>query len=359
MLIFHADEPLAKWAGDKLGMEIAKPNTSIGVAHRGKIVAVAVFTLLFPEVARNWRTIVLFVFVLGVSVATTEWRATWSAYNHLSIRADSESTWTMLSRPPTPPANLQTMQDPPSYLLSVNQNFYQYHRTIDIRRFTPGTPAYEATERFRISYLIPYAFQSAPRNVAVVGAGLPQLAGRMGKAKSYAERLFEFPQIGPLNETAARTAIAKPAAAQKVKVDDAALELIFKKTHGYAYFLQEWGKHAWDAANRSPITRKDVDVASKSAVAALDESFFRVRFDRLTPAEKRYLRAMAELGPGPHRSGDIADELKREVTKLGPTRNQLIGKGMVWSPTHGDTAFTVPLFDEFMHRVMPGEDWKT
>ncbi len=213
----------------------------------------------------------------------------------------------------------------------------------------------------QLAALITALHRAAQRKlpVAVVGAGLPQLAGRMGKAKSYAERLFEFPQIGPLNETAARTAIAKPAAAQKVKVDDAALELIFKKTHGYAYFLQEWGKHAWDAANRSPITRKDVDVASKSAVAALDESFFRVRFDRLTPAEKRYLRAMAELGPGPHRSGDIADELKREVTKLGPTRNQLIGKGMVWSPTHGDTAFTVPLFDEFMHRVMPGEDWKT
>jgi hypothetical protein len=213
----------------------------------------------------------------------------------------------------------------------------------------------------QLAALITALHRAAQRKlpVALVGAGLPQLAGRMGKAKSYAERLFEFPQIGPLNETAARTAIAKPAAAQKVKVDGAALELIFKKTHGYAYFLQEWGKHAWDSANRSPITCKDVEVASKSAVAALDESFFRVRFDRLTPAEKRYLRAMAELGPGPHRSGDIADELKRDVTKLGPIRNQLIAKGMVWSPTHGDTAFTVPLFDEFMRRVMSGEDWKT
>jgi len=122
--------------------------------------------------------------------------------------------------------------------------------------------------------------------------------------------------------------------------------------------VQEWGKHAWDVADASPISIADVQVASTTAIAALDESFFRVRFDRLTPAEKRYLRAMAELGPGPHRSGDIAEELGRLVTSLGPTRNQLISKGMIWSPNHGDTAFTVPLFDEFMRRIVPGDDWR-
>ena len=212
----------------------------------------------------------------------------------------------------------------------------------------------------QLAALITALHRAAQRRlpVTVVGAGLPQLRGRMGKAKSYAERLFDFPEVGPLSEAAAKVAIAKPAAAQKVKIQDAALDLILKRTHCYPYFLQEWGKHTWDAATGSPITRKDVEAASKTAVAALDESFFRVRFDRLTPAEKKYLRAMAELGPGPHRSGDIADELKRDVTKLGPTRNQLIAKGMIWSPTHGDTAFTVPLFDEFMHRVMPGNKWK-
>jgi hypothetical protein len=131
-----------------------------------------------------------------------------------------------------------------------------------------------------------------------------------------------------------------------------------QQTHGYPYFLQEWGKHAWDTATKSPISLHDVDIASEAAIAALDESFFRVRFDRLTPQEKRYLRAMAELGPGPHRSGDIADQLGRKVTSLGPTRNQLIGKGMIWSPNHGDTAFTVPLFDEFIRRIMPGDDWR-
>ena len=194
--------------------------------------------------------------------------------------------------------------------------------------------------------------------VVLVGAGLPRLRGRMGRAKSYAERLFDFPEIGPLPPDATKLAIAKPANDRGVEVTAEALDLIVTKTHGYPYFVQEWGKHSWDAAKASPITQADVENASTAAIAALDESFFRVRFDQLTPAEKGYIRAMAELGPGPHRSGDIADELNRDVTSLGPTRNNLISKGMIWSPNHGDTAFTVPMFDEFMHRIMPGEDWK-
>jgi len=122
--------------------------------------------------------------------------------------------------------------------------------------------------------------------------------------------------------------------------------------------LQEWGKAAWDAATSSPITKRDVIAASNEAIATLDESFFRVRFDRLTWLEKKYLRAMAELGPGPHRSGDIAELFERKVQSFGPVRASLIQKGMIWSPTHGDTAFTVPLFDEFMKRIMPGDDWQ-
>jgi hypothetical protein len=194
--------------------------------------------------------------------------------------------------------------------------------------------------------------------VALVGAGLPQLRGQTGAAKSYAERLFEFPEIGPLSPEAARSALEKPAQAQGVAFEPAALDAILAWTRGYPYFIQEWGKHTWDAAGGSPITPADVDRASSAAVAALDESFFRVRYDRLTPIEKRYLRAMAELGPGPHRSGDITDVLGRKVTSLAPTRNQLIGKGMIWSPSYGDTAFTVPLFDEFMRRIMPGDEWR-
>jgi len=153
-------------------------------------------------------------------------------------------------------------------------------------------------------------------------------------------------------------AISKPLADLHVAAEPAALQRIIHETRGYPYFLQEWGKHAWDVASASPITALDVETGSREAIAALDESFFRVRFDRLTPVEKHYLRAMADIGPGPHRSGDVAQRLGRKVTSLGPTRNQLIAKGMIWSPSHGDTAFTVPLFDEFMRRIMPGDDWK-
>jgi hypothetical protein len=215
-------------------------------------------------------------------------------------------------------------------------------------------------EEDELAALITALHRSAQRRlpIVLVGAGLPQLRGRMGRAKSYAERLFDFPEIGALPPLAARRAIVKPVEDEGAKINEDALDRIIEQTHDYPYFLQEWGKHAWDAAAKSPITVNDVEAASKSAIAALDESFFRVRFDRLTPLEKRYLRAMAELGPGPHRSGDIAEQLARDVTALGPTRNQLIAKGMIWSPSHGDTSFTVPLFNEFMHRIMPGNDWK-
>lgn len=189
--------------------------------------------------------------------------------------------------------------------------------------------------------------------VTVVGAGLPQLIGSMGEAKSYAERLFNFPFIGALTETDARDAIEKPIQNEGAAIDKKAVDTIVAMTQGYPYFLQEWGKHAWDMAPHSPITNEDVANASATTIATLDESFFRVRFDRLTGAEKKYLRAMATLGSGPHRSGDIAEKLSRNVQSVAPVRSSLIRKGMVWSPTHGDTAFTVPLFDEFMKRIMP------
>jgi hypothetical protein len=195
--------------------------------------------------------------------------------------------------------------------------------------------------------------------VTLIGAGLPQLRGQLGEAKSYAERLFDFPEIGPLPQGDARDAIVKPAQNEGVEVSEAAVDAIVAHAQGYPYFLQEWGKRTWDAAPRSPITKKDVDNATVEAIASLDESFFRVRFDRLTPAEKRYLRGMAELGPGQHRSGDIALQLGRPVQAFGPTRSSLIAKGMIWSPSFGDTAYTVPLFDAFMKRIMPGESWKT
>ncbi len=192
--------------------------------------------------------------------------------------------------------------------------------------------------------------------VILVGAGLPQLRARMGNAKSYAERLFNFPVIGPLPPEAARQALQKPLNDEGVEIEAAALDQILQLTHGYAYFLQEWGSHTWRAAQSSPISIVDVTAASLTAIAALDESFFRVRFDRLTPKEKKYLRAMSELGPGPHRSGDISAYFNVPVSSLAPTRSTLIAKGMVWSPNHGDTAFTVPMFDEFMKRIIPEYD---
>jgi hypothetical protein len=189
--------------------------------------------------------------------------------------------------------------------------------------------------------------------LTMIAAGLPQVLGQAGRAKSYAERLFEFVVIDRLDEAAARAALAIPAAKEGVDYEGSAVAEILRQTHGYPYFLQEWGKHSWNAAAASPIRGEDSKRATAEALAELDSSFFRVRFDRLTPAEKRYMRAMAGLGPGPHRSGDVADALGRKVTTIAPIRNGLIAKGMLYSPAHGDTAFTVPLFDGFMKRIMP------
>lgn len=215
-------------------------------------------------------------------------------------------------------------------------------------------------EEAQLAALITALHRTAQRQlpVVLVGAGLPQLRGRMGNAKSYAERMFDFPEIGALPPDAARLAIVKPIEDEGAAIMPDAVQRILDVTQGYAYFLQTWGSHAWNAAPQSPITLNDVERASTTARAELDESFFRVRFDRCTPKEKRYLRAMAELGAGPHRSGDIADTLGEKVTTLAPVRSSLIKKGMVWSPNHGDTAFTVPMFDQFMKRIMPEAHWR-
>lgn len=189
--------------------------------------------------------------------------------------------------------------------------------------------------------------------MALIGAGLPQLVGQAGRAKSYAERLFEYPELGPLSQPEAIKALVAPAEKLAVQYEPQALAEILLRTESYPYFLQEWGKHSWQCASASPITQMDAVRATDLAIADLDASFFRVRFDRLTPLEKRYLRAMAELGPGPRRSGDIAHLLNRDVTSVAPTRSSLIKKGMIYSPSHGDNSFTVPLFDGYMKRVLP------
>jgi hypothetical protein len=189
--------------------------------------------------------------------------------------------------------------------------------------------------------------------LVLLGAGLPVLPGLAGESKSYAERLFSFPDIGALSEADAIRALDDPARADGVIFDASALAEIFRLTKGYPYFLQEWGYQCWNLANASPITLSMVQHATEIVISRLDQNFFRVRYDRLTPSEKYFLRAMASLGPGAHRTGDIAQALGVKVTSLGPTRAKLIKKGMVYSPAHGDMAFTVPLFDEFMIRAIP------
>jgi hypothetical protein len=189
--------------------------------------------------------------------------------------------------------------------------------------------------------------------LVLVAAGLPILPGLAGESKSYAERLFSFPDVGPLPEADAIRALQDPVRAEGVEFDPPALHEIYRQTQGYPYFLQEWGYQAWNHAAASPIDMAVIEQTSELVARRLDTNFFRVRYDRLTPREKTYLRAMAELGPGPYRSGDIADQLGARITTLGPVRAALIKKGMVYSPAHGYMAFTVPLFDDFMRRAMP------
>jgi AAA ATPase domain len=192
--------------------------------------------------------------------------------------------------------------------------------------------------------------------VVLIGAGLPILPGLAGDSKSYAERLFSFPDIGALSAVDAMKALQDPVRAAGIIFEADALEEIYRLTHGYPYFIQEWGYQSWNRATTSPITLETVLVATATVIPRLDENFFRVRFDRLTPSEKRFLRAMAEMGPGAHRTSDIAEILGVKVMSVGPVRAKLIKKGMIYSPAHGDMDFTVPLFDQFMLRAIPTMD---
>jgi GTPase SAR1 family protein len=190
----------------------------------------------------------------------------------------------------------------------------------------------------------------------LIGAGLPQIVGQCGKSKSYAERLFDFPEVGQLKQADAESALRSPVRNQNVDFEDAAVAEVIWETQGYPYFLQQWGHEAWNIAERSPITLGNIRDASKAAIAKLDQSFFRVRFDRLTGRERQYLRALATLGTGNQRSGEIAEKLAVKAQSVAPIRSSLISKGMIYSPAYGDTAFTVPLFDAFMLRTMPDKN---
>ena len=189
--------------------------------------------------------------------------------------------------------------------------------------------------------------------LVLIGAGLPQLVGLAGKSKSYAERLFTYPEIGALSMADAAQALQGPVNSQGVSFTSEALAEVYRVTQGYPYFLQEWGYQSWNLADHSPIDLALIQQTTISSTERLDSSFFRVRFDRLTPREKDYLCALAEMGTGNQRSGGVAERLGVKVQTIAPLRSSLIKKGMIYSPAHGDTAFTVPLFDQFMLRTMP------
>jgi hypothetical protein len=186
--------------------------------------------------------------------------------------------------------------------------------------------------------------------VLFFGAGLPQVAALSGDAKSYAERLFHYPAVGPLLPADAKTAIRQPIEDEGERISDAALDDILSKTQGYPYFLQEWGYQCWNLAQGAQIEITDAVLAAGEATRRLDDGFFKVRFDRLTPKEREYVIAMAKLGPGPYRSSDIAAALGETHQSLGPRRSQIISKGMIYSPSHGDIAFTVPMFNDYLIR---------
>ena len=241
-------------------------------------------------------------------------------------------------------------QDLPRLLVAMAEAAADRHSAVGL--FIDEVQYLSATE---LAAVIVACHEIAQQNLPFlfVGAGLPQVAALAGEAKSYAERLFDYPQVGALDSHDARLALVKPAEAEGVSFDGDAVEEILAAAQNFPYFIQEWGYQVWNAAPASPISGAMVRAASPQVVSHLDNNFFRVRFDRLTPLEQKYLRAMAELGPGPCATGRIADTLGVRSASVATVRQRLITKGMVWSQRHGETAFTVPMFDAFMKRQMP------
>jgi hypothetical protein len=210
----------------------------------------------------------------------------------------------------------------------------------------------------QLGALIQAIHKTVQRNLPVtfVGAGLPQIAELAGDAKSYAERLFTFPKIGSLEGDDARAALTEPAASEGAVFDEEAIDLAIDITRGYPYFIQELGYQVWTIAIANRISRADVETAREAYEAKLDSSFFRVRLDRATPLQTAYMRAMAQLGSDAQKASDVARLLGRDSTQLGPTRAELIGMGLLYTPEHGYAAFTVPDFDKFMLRAVPTLD---
>lgn len=208
-------------------------------------------------------------------------------------------------------------------------------------------------EEFNALILAMHIMQQEQVPLVLIGAGLPTLPRLAGEAKSYAERLFDYPIIGRLSEEASHQALQQPAKREYASFTEEALQAIFEKSQGYPYFLQVWAYHVWNQAPESPITESDVRASESRVSQRLDDGFFRVRYDRLTDAEKRFSRAMAETRKQECSMAEIASLLQRKASGLGTTRDRLIRKGMIYTPRHGVVSFTVPLFDDFLRRKMP------
>ena len=241
-------------------------------------------------------------------------------------------------------------QDLPHLLIAVAEAAAERHSAVGLL-----IDEIQYLSSVELAAVVVACHEIAQRNLPLlfIGAGLPQVAALAGKAKSYAERLFDYPEVGPLDADAARAAIVKPAEREGVWFEAGAVRSILDATQNFPYFIQEWGFQVWNRATSSPIASEAVAAATPEVVAHLDSNFFRVRFDRLTSLQQKYLRAMAELGPGPHKTGEIAATLGVGATSVATVRQQLVNKGMVWSQRHGETSFTVPMFDSFMKRQMP------
>ncbi|MEN8723835.1 MAG: ATP-binding protein [Alphaproteobacteria bacterium] len=187
--------------------------------------------------------------------------------------------------------------------------------------------------------------------IVFVGAGLPQTARLAGDAKSYAERMFVFFDVGPLHADDAAAAIRVPLKQEGADIEGTALDFMIDLSKGYPFFLQEWGAHLWDTAQISPFTIDDAQYAYNSALSQLDHGFFKVRVDRLSASETRFVEAMAALGDGPYSMNDIAKRLGKAVQALSTTRQKIIQKGMIYSVQYGSLDFTVPLFSEYIRRT--------
>lgn len=239
--------------------------------------------------------------------------------------------------------------DLPNLLLAVGDAYRSAHTPFAI---LIDELQYLNTNEFSALIMAMHKISQDNLPVILIGAGLPQILALAGESKSYTERLFRYPKIGELREEDARMAIVKPVRDEGAQIEESAIDKILEISERYPYFIQQWAHDSWNVATGNIIVGDDVRRATDISIKALDDNFFRVRFDRCTPAERRYMRALAEFGAGPHRSGDIAAALGVRTQSVGPVRSSLIKKGMIYSPQHGDTAFTVPLFDAYMRRVM-------